>query len=209
MLLDEWRGFHPHTTWSTCTWENAERLLAQHGSQERAYRLGVLRSCASRHGRGPFPTASREVPALPTREHNVTGPWQGEFRDGWFDAVLSRYALRAAGAAHGIALTQLDRIRARETWRIAVGHHLDGAPDPRLFETGHDGSVRDLRVGAKEDLAHVEALGHALGTATPKYRTVISREPMKELPAIVERELGIRVVLTSEGPTARGKSFCE
>ena len=209
VLLDEWRGFHPHTTWSTCTWENAERLLTEHGSVHEGYRLGVLRSCASRHGSGPFPTESREVPSLPTREHNVTGPWQGELRHGWFDGVLSRYALRAAGVAHGIALTQLDRIPTGGSWRIAEEHAIHGAIDPRLFEMGHEGRVRDLRLGAREDLSHVEAQGRALRAATPFYRTVTLRDRSKEIVAIVESALASRVVLTSEGPTACGKTFLE
>ena len=29
VLLDEWRGFHPYTTWSTTTFANAETLLAE------------------------------------------------------------------------------------------------------------------------------------------------------------------------------------
>jgi hypothetical protein len=29
VLLDEWRGFHPHTTWSTCTFDNALALAAR------------------------------------------------------------------------------------------------------------------------------------------------------------------------------------
>jgi adenylosuccinate synthase len=209
VLLDEWYGFHPHTTWSTCTWANAEALLAAHESPHAAYRLGVLRTCASRHGRGPFPTESREVPPLPTREHNVTGPWQGEFRDGWFDAVLSRYALRAAGAAHGLALTQLDRMVAGATWRVAVEHTVPGVLDTRLFELGVEGRVRDLRVGPAHDLAHTEALGRALFQATPHYRTVALERPDVVIPAIVESELGVRVVLTSSGPTARTKRILE
>ena len=31
VLLDEWRGFHPYTTWSTTTFENAEMLLREAG----------------------------------------------------------------------------------------------------------------------------------------------------------------------------------
>ena len=31
VLLDEWRGFHPYTTWSTTTFGNAEALLAEAG----------------------------------------------------------------------------------------------------------------------------------------------------------------------------------
>ena len=29
VLLDEWHGFHPYTTWSTTTFANAEKLLAE------------------------------------------------------------------------------------------------------------------------------------------------------------------------------------
>ena len=32
VLLDEWRGFHPYTTWSTTTFENAETLLGESGA---------------------------------------------------------------------------------------------------------------------------------------------------------------------------------
>jgi adenylosuccinate synthase len=146
---------------------------------------------------------------LPTREHNVNGPWQGAFRDGWFDAVLSRYALRAAGAAHGLALTQLDRVAPGGLWRVAVEHTLDEVPDPRLFETGMGGRVQNLRLGPARDLEHTQALGRALFGATPCYRTRRLGRPSVEIPAVVEQELGVRVVLTSAGPTAKEKSIVD
>jgi hypothetical protein len=123
--------------------------------------------------------------------------------------VLSRYALRAAGAAHGLALTQLDRIPPGGAWRVAVEHTLEERPDPRLFEVGMEGRVKNLRLGPPRDLAHTEALGRALFTATPHYRTVTLERPAVEIPAIVEKELGARVVLTSEGPTAREKAIVD
>jgi adenylosuccinate synthase len=70
MLLDEWRGFHPYTTWSTTTFANAEALLAEAG--ETAVRLGVVRCYLTRHGPGPFVT---EDPTLELPEpHNGTEP---------------------------------------------------------------------------------------------------------------------------------------
>lgn len=54
ILLDEWHGFHPYTTWSTTTFANAETLLAEAG--ESAIRLGVIRCYMTRHGPGPFVT---------------------------------------------------------------------------------------------------------------------------------------------------------
>ena len=43
MLLDEWHGFHPYTTWSTTTFANAETLLAEAGRPATPLRLGVVR----------------------------------------------------------------------------------------------------------------------------------------------------------------------
>ncbi|MER7156611.1 adenylosuccinate synthetase, partial [Streptomyces lydicus] len=44
VLLDEWHGFHPYTTWSTTTFDGAERLLAEAGRPRSALRLGVVRT---------------------------------------------------------------------------------------------------------------------------------------------------------------------
>lgn len=85
VLLDEWRGFHPYTTWSTTTFANAETLLAEAGSAQTALRLGVVRCYMTRHGPGPFVT---EDPTLELPEpHNQHGAWQGVFRAGHFDVV--------------------------------------------------------------------------------------------------------------------------
>jgi len=66
VLLDEWRGFHPYTTWSTTTFENAEALLKEAGMPGEALRLGVTRAYLTRHGPGPFvtedPTLELPVP---------------------------------------------------------------------------------------------------------------------------------------------------
>jgi adenylosuccinate synthase len=53
VLLDEWRGFHPYTTWSTTTFDNAEALLAEAGMPGEALRLGVTRAYLTPHGPGP------------------------------------------------------------------------------------------------------------------------------------------------------------
>jgi adenylosuccinate synthase len=62
-LLDEWRGFHPHTTWSTTTFDNAEALLAEAGQAGSAHRLGVTRAYLTRHGAGPFVTEDAALAA--------------------------------------------------------------------------------------------------------------------------------------------------
>ena len=92
VLLDADDGFHPFTTWSRCTAENALELITEMAPGSNAYQIGVLRSYAVRHGPGPLPTET-SVLASVVKEHNHTNEWQGAVRYGWFDAVLARYAL--------------------------------------------------------------------------------------------------------------------
>ncbi|GIH96610.1 adenylosuccinate synthetase [Planobispora siamensis] len=142
VLLDEWHGFHPYTTWSTTTFDNALALL----EGVHAVRLGVLRTYTPRHGPGPLVTEDPDL-ALP-EPHNGDGRWQGPFRTGHFDAVAHRYALAVAGGVDALALTHLD------------------APVSRMCDS-YD--IGELPVGRKGDLAGQAALTARLGEARPHY----------------------------------------
>jgi adenylosuccinate synthase len=52
VLLDEYRGFHPYTTWSTVTPHHAWELVQAAGVEAVAV-LGITRAYATRHGEGP------------------------------------------------------------------------------------------------------------------------------------------------------------
>ncbi len=121
VLLDERHGFAPHTTWSDCTPAKALEILDGWGGA--VTRLGVVRAYATRHGPGPFVTEDAAL-CLPDA-HNGRHPWQGAFRVGWFDAVATRYAIRACGGIDALAVTCLDRIDAR--CRVASRYVIDGA----------------------------------------------------------------------------------
>lgn len=176
VLLDEWRGFHPYTTWSTCTFDNAIELLK--GWDDSPTRIGVVRAYATRHGAGPFPT---EDPTLDLPEpYNPTGPWQGAFRVGHFDAVLTRYAIAACGGIDALALTHLDRVR--DGWQIATA-----------YETG------ELPLGPFTDLDFQETLTARLQAAKPIYAAT------ENIVEAVERELGANVWITGHGPIAENK----
>ncbi|MEU1836283.1 adenylosuccinate synthetase [Micromonospora chersina] len=180
VLLDEWHGFHPYTTWSTTTFANAEALLAEAGRAGTAQRLGVLRVTTTRHGPGPLVT---EEPALPFADpRNPTNPWQGRFRFGHFDAVAHRYALAAAGGVDGLALTHLDL--AGPALRIC-----------RRYDT-----IDRLTPGPAGDLERQAALTARLLRARP----VLDEAPT-DWPAAVAAELSAPVLLTSHGPTAEDK----
>ncbi|MER5651119.1 adenylosuccinate synthetase [Streptosporangium sp. NPDC002524] len=173
VLLDEWHGFHPYTTWSTTTFANALELL----DGVPATRLGVLRTYTPRHGPGPLVT---EDPALALPEaHNGTGPWQGPFRTGHFDAVAHRYALAVSGGADALALTHLD------------------APVSRMC-VSYD--IGELPVGTAGDLDGQAGLTERLREAGPRYADGID-----DWPAAVAEALGVPVWLGSSGPTAADK----
>lgn len=179
VLLDEWRGFHPHTTWSTCTFEHALDLLREF--QGDVERVGVLRTYATRHGPGPFPTEARlDLP----EPHNPTGAWQGAFRVGHFDAVLARYAIAACGKVDALAITHLDRVTPG--WKIATRYE-------------------DLEVtlGPPRDLDWQEKLGARVARARPVY------EETSDVLSSIERATGVPVRIVSRGPTYSAKQTLE
>ncbi|GAA2499896.1 adenylosuccinate synthetase [Winogradskya humida] len=123
VLLDEWRGWHPFTTWSTTTFDNVAALC------DSFERLGVVRTYTTRHGAGPFVTeAALDLPEA----HNGVGEWQGSFRVGHFDAVAHRYAVEVAGGVDGLAVTHLDAPARCPELRICTSYstldHLGPGP---------------------------------------------------------------------------------
>jgi len=183
VLLDEWRGFHPYTTWSTTTFANAETLLAEAGAT--ATRLGVIRCYMTRHGPGPFVT---EDPTLELPEqHNGRNRWQGPFRVGHFDALAIRYAAEVTGGVDEVALTHQD-VAARHELRLCQAYQLDGQ------------RVERLEPGPARDLQHQEQLTRRLLRARPVYDA-----PGVDWQAVVEQTTGAPITLASYGPTALDK----
>ncbi|MGW0436537.1 adenylosuccinate synthetase [Micromonospora sp. NPDC003197] len=181
VLLDEWHGFHPYTTWSTTTFDNAEQLLAEADLPGAATRLGVLRIVTTRHGPGPLVTEDVGLPFTDPR--NPTNPWQGRFRFGHFDAVAHRYALDVTGGVDGLALTHLDLAR------------------PQLQICRRYDWTEQLVPGPTGDLDRQARLTERLLRSRPEYD-----EPVRDWIATVQDELACPVVLTSHGPTAEDKS---
>ena len=188
VLLDEWRGFHPYTTWSTTTFANAETLLAEAG--QAAVRLGVVRCYMTRHGPGPFVT---EDPALEFPEpHNRHGTWQGAFRTGHPNAVALRYAVEVAGGVDAVALTHLD-VAGRRPLRVCRAYQVNGLRLTRIVP------------GPERDLRWQEGLTRTLLRARPVYDDPACGDPGQDWPGIFEEMLGAPVVLRSYGPTVAGQ----
>ncbi len=109
VLLDEYRGFHPYTTWSTTTTHHAWELIEEMGAEAVSV-LGVTRTYATRHGEGPLPTFSPELTERLRDPGNPWNAWQGGMRCGWLDLPLLRYAAAAAGPLDGLIVNHLDQI---------------------------------------------------------------------------------------------------
>lgn len=183
VLLDEVWGFHPHTTWSDCTFAGAERWVPD----RPVTRLGVLRAYTTRHGAGPFPT---ERPAWRLPElHNPNDGWQGVFRVGPLDGVLVRYAAEVAGAMDGVVVTCVDRVPAFD---VCTAYDVDGV------------RIERLDPGPSSDLGHREALGEILRRVRPEITSLASADALL---AFVAERAGAPVVLVSSGPTARDKRW--
>ncbi|MBI3722439.1 adenylosuccinate synthetase [bacterium] len=209
-LLDEWRGFHPFTTWSTCTSENALALLTENDLSGEIHRIGVLRTYATRHGPGPFPSESSELASAFAEPHNPSGTWQGAFRVGWPDLVLARYALAANGGVDGLALTHEDALERVSEWRACASYRAREI-DERLFESSPDspGAISGIRLGASGNLARQEALARALSSVEPAFVPLpLARERGERARSYREwlsSSLGLPVWLASNGPTAADK----
>ncbi len=108
VLLDEWKGFPPYTTWSTVTTHHAWELIAEHQIEEVTV-LGLTRAYATRHGSGPFPTFDPELTARTLDPGNPENPWQGRLRCGALDLVLLNYAISAC-PIDGLVVNNLDQV---------------------------------------------------------------------------------------------------
>lgn len=188
VLLDEWRGFHPHTTWSTISTAAVEAVLHDVGIDAPVQHLGVLRSYLTRHGAGPLPTHDRALDARLAEPHNADDGWQGAFRRGHPDAVLLRYALDAVGALDGLVVSHLDAI-GRAGLRWCAG-----------YRTVDEGRISSLPLGGVRDLDHQHALTQLLHGAEPIYEPHPIATPHAWVEH-VEAQSGLPVRFGAFGPT--------
>ncbi len=188
VLLDEWRGFHPHTTWSTVSTAAVEAVLRDVGIGACVQHLGVLRSYLTRHGAGPLPTHDHALDALLAEPHNADEGWQGVFRRGHPDAVLLRYALEAVGKLDGLVASHLDAVEGAGL-RWCAGYR------------GADGSrMNALRCSEVPDLEHQQALTQRLYAAQPLYEPGTIATPQEWIER-VEALSGLGVRYGAFGPT--------
>ncbi len=215
VLLDEWYGFHPYTTWSTTTFSNAAQLLAEQDYAAEVTRIGVMRAYATRHGPGPFVTEDAQLSRALPDAHNQNNPWQRQFRVGHLDLVAARYALEVAGAIDYLAVTHLDRLAQLPIWKLCNAYTIQESAEEPLdayFEM-QDTKITRIKVQQAADLAHQEHLTWLLERCHPSYQAIQprmetnqdTRTDIDTYLALIEQRLKRPIAITSFGPTARDK----
>ena len=213
VLLDEWRGFHPYTTWGTSTPDQAIALLREAEYTGHVEKLGVVRAYATRHGPGPFVTEDLELTSRLPDPVSARAKWQGQFRTGWFDCVSTRYAIEACGGIDSLAVTCLDRLKDEPVWKICTDYELDVPAESPLFEQTPEATdkVRFMKLGVFQDLDHQSQLTEALLRAKPLYSLRVHDEDVTTKNAAFLLLLGIllktKITLASYGPSATDKIF--
>lgn len=135
-LLDIDHGTYPYVTSSSCCAGGACTGTGV-GPTKIERVLGICKAYVTRVGEGPFPTeltfeedggSGQDAIDGETlcREGHEFGVTTGRKRRcGWFDAVISRYAVEVNGLTD-IALTKLDVLSAFDTIKVCVAYECDG-----------------------------------------------------------------------------------
>jgi adenylosuccinate synthase len=187
VLLDEWRGFHPHTTWSSISTEAVGNVAARFGVAAPIEHYGVLRTYLTRHGAGPLPTHDATLDARLCEPHNHNDGCQGSFRRGHPDAVLLRYALESAGCLSGLLVSHLDVFNRGESLKWCES-----------YAEGSFSTVDRLPLCRHQDLLHQTMLTNLLWRAEPRFST----ESVDSASSFLERVAGVTplpVILRSYG----------
>ena len=89
--------------------------------------LGIMKAYTTRVGEGPFPTELNDEIGQSMRRYGAEfGATTGRPRRcGWFDALITRYAVRINGVS-SIAVTKLDVLDHYEKIKVCVGYRYKG-----------------------------------------------------------------------------------
>lgn len=206
VMLDIDHGTYPFVTSSNCgvsaVFSGAGIAL---GSLDGV--LGISKAYTTRVGGGPFPTeiSGRLADAM-REEGNEFGSATGRPRRiGWFDAVLTRHAIRLNGM-WGLALTKLDVLTGIDPVKICVAYQVRGKSFDRLPPSRHmlgkvkpvyeslpgweerisgTRSLNDLPANARRYLERLQELCGVrlaiVGVGAPRDATVVLENPFRKV----------------------------
>jgi adenylosuccinate synthase len=125
-LLDVDHGTYPYVT-SSSTCAGGACTGAGVSPRDIHEIVGISKAYITRVGSGPFPTELEDAAGEKLRQtgHEFGATTGRPRRCGWFDALVTRYAVRLNGLT-GIALTKLDVLDDFDTIRICTGYSYEG-----------------------------------------------------------------------------------
>ncbi|MBM3561995.1 MAG: adenylosuccinate synthase [Alphaproteobacteria bacterium] len=132
VLLDVDHGTYPYVTSSNTVAASAASGSGL-GPGAIGYVLGIAKAYTTRVGGGPFPTELHDaIGELIGDRGREFGTNTGRRRRcGWFDAVLTRQAVKTSGI-NGVALTKLDILDGFDEIKICTHYTLDDKRIERL-----------------------------------------------------------------------------
>jgi adenylosuccinate synthase len=132
VLLDVDHGTYPYVTSSNTVAASAASGSGL-GPGAIGYVLGIAKAYTTRVGGGPFPTELHDDigELIGDRGHEFGTNTGRRRRCGWFDAVLTRQAVKTSGI-NGVALTKLDILDGFHEIKICTHYMLDGKRLDRL-----------------------------------------------------------------------------
>ncbi|MGE0234576.1 adenylosuccinate synthase [Methylocystis sp.] len=132
VLLDVDHGTYPYVTSSNTVAASAASGSGL-GPGAIGYVLGIGKAYTTRVGGGPFPTELHDAigELIGDRGHEFGTNTGRRRRCGWFDAVLTRQAVKTSGI-NGLALTKLDILDGFDEIKICTHYTLDGKRIERL-----------------------------------------------------------------------------
>ncbi|MFO1102322.1 MAG: adenylosuccinate synthase [Methylocystis sp.] len=132
VLLDVDHGTYPYVTSSNTVAASAASGSGL-GPGAIGYVLGIAKAYTTRVGGGPFPTELHDAigQLIGDRGHEFGTNTGRRRRCGWFDAVLTRQAVKTSGI-NGLALTKLDILDGFDEIKICTHYMLDDKRIERL-----------------------------------------------------------------------------
>jgi adenylosuccinate synthase len=189
ILLDENYGFHPYTTWTTCTLKNAKSILSEIGYKGKIEKYLVLRTFATRHGPGPFPTEDADLTMKLADPYNTINIWQKGFRCGNLDTVLLDYSLRVNGKVNALSVTHLDwTLKKKAKWKVCTQYQLDG---------------KNWIPPIPKSIAEQEQLTKNMERINPIYEEHLSDDILP----LIQDKLNTKIGIVSYGPTYKEKEW--
>jgi adenylosuccinate synthase len=219
-LLHPWYGFVPHVTQIDPTGQDILKTIKDHNYSGKIVRLGVSRCYMTRHGFGPLVSYNEEMTKTiqENTDNNAENDWLGEFRNGNYDIVAMKYAIKISGGNEsfdGLKFSYMDVLSQRNEWQICEGYKFNGdAIDLEDFFDIENGIITEIKVYPNtQDEAHYQhqlRLTELIKNCQPILKTLKPTEE-KTLEQVfigyVEEKIKLPVVVTAYGPKASDRKI--